>query len=123
MKSILSNIPTYILSLSPLPAGLACRIERVFRNFLWGSLSEERKFHLVSWDKVCSLVSCGGLGICNLIGFNFGMILGVRTSLSRMLSLLFLGLQGTKKLQWLNLIFFSNNIPQWNVRLVRYVHD
>jgi hypothetical protein len=31
---------------------------------------KEFKFHLVSWDKVCSPISEGGLGIWNLKTFN-----------------------------------------------------
>ena len=29
-------------------------------------MGEERKFHLVSWNKVRLLLSCGGLGVRNL---------------------------------------------------------
>ncbi|KAG6627746.1 hypothetical protein CIPAW_15G150800 [Carya illinoinensis] len=37
IKSTLSNCPSYFLSLFPLPAGMACRIERIFHNFLCGA--------------------------------------------------------------------------------------
>ena len=38
IKSTLSNLPTYILSLFPIPAIVANRIEKLQRNFLWVAL-------------------------------------------------------------------------------------
>jgi hypothetical protein len=58
-----SNLPTYFMSLFPLPAGVANRIEKVHRDFLWGGIGEEFQFHLVSWSKVCSPIFKGGLGV------------------------------------------------------------
>jgi hypothetical protein len=54
IKSTLSNLPTYFMSLFPLPVGVANRIEKLQRDFLWGGIGDEFKFHLVSWSKVCS---------------------------------------------------------------------
>ena len=74
IKSTLSNLPTYFLLLLPLLAGVASRIENIYCNFLWGGIGEEKKFHLVSWNKVCQPVSCGGLGVRNLRLFNKALI-------------------------------------------------
>ena len=49
-KSTLSNLPTYFLSLFPIPASVANRIARLQRDFLWGGLGDEPKFHLVDWS-------------------------------------------------------------------------
>jgi hypothetical protein len=35
-----------------------------------GGLGEKFKYHLVSWSKVCSPISEGGLGVQNLMLFN-----------------------------------------------------
>ena len=36
IKSTLSNLPTYFLSLFPIPTSVANRIARLQRDFLWG---------------------------------------------------------------------------------------
>jgi hypothetical protein len=66
IKRTLSNLPTYFLSLFPILATVANYIEKLQRDFLWGGIGEEIKYHLVSWSKVCSPISKGGLGIQNL---------------------------------------------------------
>lgn len=63
IKSSPSNLLTYILSLFPILAGVSNRIEKLYRDFLWGGSGEEFKYDLVSWSKVCSSIFDGGLGI------------------------------------------------------------
>jgi hypothetical protein len=48
IKSTLSNLPMYFLSLFPIAATVANRIEKLQCDFLWGVLGEEFKYHLVS---------------------------------------------------------------------------
>jgi len=74
IKSTLSNLPTYYMSLFPIPGSVAARIEKLHRDFLWGGLGEEVKFHLVNWAKVCTPISEGGLGIRNLVMFNRALL-------------------------------------------------
>jgi len=70
IKSTRSNLPTYFLSLFSIPIRVANRIEKLQKDFFWGGIGEEFKYHLVRWDKVCSPISEGGLGIKNLRTFN-----------------------------------------------------
>jgi hypothetical protein len=74
IKSTLSNLPTYFLSLFPIPSSVASRIEKLYQDFLWNGIGEEFKFHLVNWPKVCSPISSGGLGIRNLRLFNKALL-------------------------------------------------
>ncbi|CAN1823064.1 Putative ribonuclease H protein At1g65750 [Linum perenne] len=48
---------------SVLPCHICEAIDRRIRNFVWGSTTECRKIHLVSWDEVCKPKEDGGLGL------------------------------------------------------------
>ena len=49
---------------------MANQIERLQRNFLWGSFGDDPKIHLVKWATVCTSISSGGLGIRKIGLFN-----------------------------------------------------
>ena len=74
IKSTISNLPTYFLSLFPILALVAKRIARLQWNFLWGGLGDESKFPLVNWATICAPLSSGGLGIRNLRIFNVALL-------------------------------------------------
>jgi hypothetical protein len=74
IKSTLSNIPTYYLSLFHIPVRVAKRLEKIQRDFLWGGKGDEFKIHLVNWSKVCMSTEAGGLGVRNLIQFNRALL-------------------------------------------------
>ena len=74
LKSTLSSLPTYYLSLFTIPKTVASRLERVQSNFLWGSSVECFKYPLVAWEKVCLPRELGGLGIRKLGPFNKALL-------------------------------------------------
>ena len=55
IKSTLSNLPIYTMSLFRLPKEVKARLEKIQRDFLLGESTLERKFHLVNWNTVCSI--------------------------------------------------------------------
>uniref|UniRef100_A0A7N2M9L1 DDRGK domain-containing protein 1 n=1 Tax=Quercus lobata TaxID=97700 RepID=A0A7N2M9L1_QUELO len=74
LKSTLSSLPTYYLSLFTIPKAVATRFERIQRNFLWGSLVECFKYPSVAWEKVCLLRELGSLRIRKLAPFNQALL-------------------------------------------------
>ena len=74
IKSTLSNLPTYFLSLFPIPASMANRIEKLQRDFLWGGIGDEPKFHLVKWATICTPIASGDLGIIKVRLFNEALL-------------------------------------------------
>ena len=63
IKSTLSNLPTYFLSLFPISTAVDNRIKKLQNNFLWGGIGDKPKFPLVKWSTVYTPNSLGGLGI------------------------------------------------------------
>ena len=53
---------------------MATRLDRIQRNFLWGSSVEYFKYPLVAWEKVCLPREMGGLGIRKLVPFNQALL-------------------------------------------------
>jgi hypothetical protein len=70
LKSTLSSLPTFYLSLFTIPCSVAKRIEQIQRKFLWGGSDDTFKHCLVKWDTVCSPIAKGGLGVRKLVPFN-----------------------------------------------------
>jgi len=42
-------------------------LEKLQRDFLWGGVGDEFKFHLVNWRTICSSKASGGLGVRSLV--------------------------------------------------------
>ena len=70
LKSTLSSLPTYFLSLFTIPTHVANRIEKLQRDNLWS----DSKTHLLGWDKVCMPIANGGLGIRKLTTFKEALL-------------------------------------------------
>uniref|UniRef100_A0A2N9HBE7 Reverse transcriptase domain-containing protein n=1 Tax=Fagus sylvatica TaxID=28930 RepID=A0A2N9HBE7_FAGSY len=74
IKSTLSNLPTYFLSLFCIPSEVANHLEKLQRDFLWNGMGEQPKFHLVKWATVCEPIHNGNLGVKNLRFFNQSLL-------------------------------------------------
>jgi len=74
IKSVLSSIPLFYLSLFKILSNVLKKIVNLQRNFLSGWGSKGRKIAWVAWDKVCNSKDAGGLGIINVRSFNLALL-------------------------------------------------
>ena len=70
IKSTLSNLPIYTMSLYRMPTRVMLRLEKIQRDFLWGGGNLDKKIHLVNWGMVCKSKESGGLGVRRLGNLN-----------------------------------------------------
>ncbi|WMV37869.1 hypothetical protein MTR67_031254 [Solanum verrucosum] len=70
VNSVLDALPTYVMSIFPLPSKVRKRIDKIRRNFIWQGHKKKRAFHLVNWDVLIKSRKDGGLGIRNLNAHN-----------------------------------------------------
>ena len=54
IKSTLSSLPIYLMSLFVIPRKVCTRLEKIQRDFLWGGGAIEKNTHLVNWSAVCA---------------------------------------------------------------------
>jgi hypothetical protein len=67
IKSTLSALPTYHLTVFPLKKWAEKKIDKIRRGFLWTGSEQAQGGHcLVNWKRVCRPKNMGGLGITNL---------------------------------------------------------
>ena len=109
LKSTLSSLHTYYLSLFTIPTHVAYKIERMQRDFLLG----DSKTHLVGWDKVCAPLENGGLGVRKLTTFN-------RALLGKWLWRF--GIEETRLWRRVIALKFGEEWGEWSSKLGRGVH-
>lgn len=60
-QSCVMSVPCYVMQISKIPASICDEVERMCRDFIWGSTPEVRKNHLISWNTICSPKEKGAL--------------------------------------------------------------
>ncbi|GKC61170.1 RNA-directed DNA polymerase, eukaryota, reverse transcriptase zinc-binding domain protein [Tanacetum coccineum] len=74
IKSVLGSLGTYFFSLLKAPWVVIKYLEKLRRNFFWGGDMESNKMAWLSWKKICSPSTCGGLGVGSLQAMNLAML-------------------------------------------------
>lgn len=73
-QSVLSSMPYYTMQSTFLPKGVVTTIEKLIRNFIWGSSPDQRRCHLLSWETITKPKEGGGLGLRRLEEMNEAFI-------------------------------------------------
>lgn len=60
---VTSTIPNYTMQCMDLPYKILQGVDRLNKNFLWGSSENKKKVHLVGWNKITRPKEEGGLGL------------------------------------------------------------
>ena len=63
IKSVMAAIPNHVMQGVALRSHLCEKLDKINRDFLWGSSTEKKRLHLVAWSKVIKPKEEGGLGI------------------------------------------------------------
>lgn len=74
IKSAISNLPIYFMSLYPMPQGIIDKITSIQRRFLWSGDMDKRALALVKWELTQLPKNLGGLNISNLLMRNLGLL-------------------------------------------------
>lgn len=62
-RAVLSSFPVHLMSAIILPVSTLESLDKLSRTFLWGSIVEKKKQHLLTWKRVCKPKLEGGLGL------------------------------------------------------------
>jgi len=74
IKSMITVVPLFYLSLFKAPDCVCSSIIRLQRRFLWGWGKEKRPIAWVSWEMVCKPKEEGGIGIRDIRKFNYALL-------------------------------------------------
>nr|GEX03168.1 RNA-directed DNA polymerase, eukaryota [Tanacetum cinerariifolium] len=74
IKSILSSLPVYYLSIYKMPVAVQHKLESLRSKFFIGGDLDARMMSWVRWNKCLASKEKGGLGIGSLYGLNIGLL-------------------------------------------------
>ncbi|XP_021726597.1 uncharacterized protein LOC110693730 [Chenopodium quinoa] len=74
LKSVIQAIPTYIMGVYKIPAGVIDDIHAMMARFWWGQEDDKRRVHWKSWKDLCTPKFLGGMGFRDLRVFNDALL-------------------------------------------------
>lgn len=70
IKALAQSILTYAMSCFKLPTSFCVEVEKIVRNFWWGTLNSKKEISWKAWKSLCRSKSESGLGFRDLSLFN-----------------------------------------------------
>ena len=74
IKATVIAIPEYTMQCYRMPVRICDEVDKLVRNFLWGSTVERKKMHMVGWSQVTMPQDLGGLGIFQMKARNAALL-------------------------------------------------
>ena len=74
IKAVAQPIPTFLMGVFKLPAGLCEDFTKMIRQFWWGASPGHRRTHWVSWDCMLRRKAQGGMGFHDMKLFNQALL-------------------------------------------------
>ncbi|CAL9010471.1 unnamed protein product [Prunus brigantina] len=74
IQAVTASIPVYAMQTTKLPVSVCNDLDRLNRNFFWGSSEKKYKIHLCQWDLACRPKSKGGLGFKKTASMNQALL-------------------------------------------------
>lgn len=72
-QSVISVVPSYVVQGCIIPSRVQNVLDRINKNFLWGSTKEAKTMHMINWGKVTKPKAKGGLGLQEAKGRNLAL--------------------------------------------------
>lgn len=64
----LATIPNDAMQFTLLPSKFFKEIDKLQRNFIWGTTDQKKKLHLLNWSTITTNKASGGLGMKKELG-------------------------------------------------------
>ncbi|GKC61754.1 RNA-directed DNA polymerase, eukaryota, reverse transcriptase zinc-binding domain protein [Tanacetum coccineum] len=74
LKSVLTSMPLYQMSVYKVPMGVLNRMESMRRNFFNGVDNNDRKITMIGWKKILAFKKKGGLGVSSFFTINRALL-------------------------------------------------
>ena len=74
VKSVLTSIPLFYLSIFKAPLSVCKKISSIQRRFIWAWGADKKRISWVSWENVCKAKEEGGLGVKDIRMFNCALL-------------------------------------------------
>nr|GFB98267.1 hypothetical protein [Tanacetum cinerariifolium] len=74
LKSVLTSIPLYHMSIFKVPIGVLNHLESIRQNFFYGVDGSDRKLVWIGWNMVLTSKKNGGLGVSSFFAHNCALL-------------------------------------------------
>ncbi|WMV25245.1 hypothetical protein MTR67_018630 [Solanum verrucosum] len=105
VTAVLFSIHNFWGSVFILPKSILKEVDKIYRNYIWGSNEEKRKVPLVAWEKICRPKKFGGLNVKGCNNWNVASVGKLLWQLSEKQDILWV--------KWVHGLYMRNDVSIW----------